>query len=144
MRLPVVAHVFLLREGQVLLARRANTGFEDGRYGPVGGHLEPGETILQAAIRECREEVGVLLDLEATEVIGVTHYTSPTGDGIDYFLRATRWVGEPEPRAECDALLWVSPHAPPQGTLPFVQRALEQHLVQGHWFDELGFDSGSS
>ena len=32
--------------------RRSDTGFKDGYYGPIGGHLEGGETIQQAAIRE--------------------------------------------------------------------------------------------
>lgn len=58
-RLPVAVHTFLLRSGSVLLLRRCNTGFEDGNYGLVGGHLEGGESVTQAAIRECREEVRV-------------------------------------------------------------------------------------
>lgn len=60
--LPVVAHTFLLRSGAVLLVKRCDTGFEDGNYGPVGGHLDGGESIRQAAIRECREEIGVEID----------------------------------------------------------------------------------
>lgn len=80
LKLPVVAHVFLMRDYTALLARRANTGFEDGNYGPVGEHLEPGESVLEPT---------------ALQVIGVMHYTSPAGDGIDFFLRATRWLGEP-------------------------------------------------
>ena len=40
------------------MVRRTNTGFQDGSYGPAGGHLEDGETIKQAAIRECKEEKG--------------------------------------------------------------------------------------
>jgi len=135
---PVVAHVFLIRSGTVLLARRANTGFEDGHYGPVGGHLEPGETVVQAAVRECREEIGVDLEPAALEVIGVSHYTSPAGDGVDFFLRATRWTGEPTVTAECDDLRWCLPDALPDTTIPFVRRALEHHLLSGVWFDELG------
>jgi ADP-ribose pyrophosphatase YjhB (NUDIX family) len=61
-KLPVVAHVFLLRPGSILLVRRCNTGFKDGNYGPVGGHLDGGESIIRAAIRECREEVGVEIE----------------------------------------------------------------------------------
>jgi hypothetical protein len=38
-KLPVAVHTFLLRSGAVLLLRRSDTGFEDGNYGPVGGHL---------------------------------------------------------------------------------------------------------
>ncbi len=137
-RLPVVAHVFLIRDDTVLLARRANTGFEDGNYGPVGGHLEPGETIIQAAVRECWEEIGVRLIPSDLKVIGVTHYTSPEGDGIDFFLRATQWTGEPIAKSECDDLCWYNLNNLPSNTILFVRRALEHHLINKVWFDESG------
>lgn len=137
--LPVAVHVFLVREHTVLLARRADTGFEDGNYGPPGGHLEPGETLFEAAIRECREEVGVELEPTTLEAIGVTHYTSPTGDGIDFFFRATRWTGEPTVTAECDDLRWYPLDMLPDNTVPFVRRAVEHHLLGGTWLDETGW-----
>lgn len=137
LKLPVVAHVFLIRNHTVLLARRANTGVEDGNYGPVGGHLEPGETVFAAAMRECREEIGVELEPNALQVIGVTHYTSPSGDGIEFFFRATQWTGEPTVTAECDDLGWYPLDALPDTTIAFVRRALEHHLLEGVWFDEL-------
>ncbi len=123
----------------MLLARRRDTGFEDGNYGPVGGHLEPGETIIQAAIRECWEEVGVGLEPNDLQIIGVTHYTSPTGDGIEFFLRAERWTGEPFAKAECDDLHWCTLDTLPQNTISFVRRALEHHLINEVWFDESGW-----
>ena len=138
-RLPVVAHVFLVRNDTVLLARRADTGFEDGKYGPVGGRLEPGESIMQAAVRECWEEIGVQLGPGDLKVIGVTHYTSPMGDGVDFFLRAERWTGELVAKSECDDLRWCNFYSLPQNTIPFVRRALEQHLIKDIWFDETGF-----
>jgi 8-oxo-dGTP diphosphatase len=133
---PVVAHVFLLRQGSVLLLRRAGTGFANGQYGPAGGHLEPGELIREAAIRECREEVGVELDQAHLRVIGVSHYRTAHGQGIDFFLTATRWSGEPYARAECDEVRWCAPDDLPEQTLPFVRHALSHHLQAGHWFDE--------
>jgi 8-oxo-dGTP diphosphatase len=60
-----------------------------------GGHLEAGESVTQAAIREYREEVGVEIDPAHLEVVGVAHYTSPTGEGVDFFLSVTRWAGQP-------------------------------------------------
>lgn len=123
----------------MLLARRSGTGFEDGHYGPVGGHLEPGETIFQTAIRECKEEIGVALEPSALRILGVTHYTSEAGDGLDFFFRATRWAGEPTPVADCDDLRWCDLDNLPELTIPFVRRALEQHLLAGVWFDETGW-----
>jgi 8-oxo-dGTP pyrophosphatase MutT (NUDIX family) len=55
----VDVHLILQRNGQVLLAERAGTGYADGWLNVPGGKLENGETVLDAAIREAREEVGV-------------------------------------------------------------------------------------
>lgn len=50
--------LFLKREGEILLAMKKR-GFGMGRWNGVGGKLEPGETIEQALVRECQEEIGV-------------------------------------------------------------------------------------
>lgn len=137
--LPVAAHVFLLHAGAVLLLRRRDTGFEDGNYGPPGGHLDGGEPATIAAIRECREEAGVGIAPGDLRAAGVAHYTSPTGEGIDFFFVATRWTGDPAPRAQCDEVRWCPLDALPANTIPFVRRAIEHHLRAGQWFDELGW-----
>ena len=139
-KLPVVAHVFLLRSGSVLLLRRSNTGFEDGNYGLVGGHLDGEETVIQAAIRECEEEIGVEIEAADVQVIGVTHYTSPDGEGIDFFLKASLRRGEPYARSECDELKWCGMDELPENTIPFVRRAMRRHLQAGEWFDEMGWE----
>jgi 8-oxo-dGTP pyrophosphatase MutT (NUDIX family) len=136
---PIAAHVFLLRAGQVLLLLRHNTGFEDGKYGVPAGHLEPGESVRQAAARECREEVGVVVDPADLRPIGATHYTSPSGTGVDFFFVATRWRGEPSACAECSAVVWCAPDSLPETTIVFIRRAIERQLVGGQWFDEDGW-----
>jgi 8-oxo-dGTP diphosphatase len=140
-KLPVAVHTFLLRSGSVLLLRRCNTGFEDGKYGLVGGHLEGSESVTQAAIRECREEIGVEINPAHLSVVGVTHYDSPTGEGIDFFLRTTQWTGEPRNRELdfCDELRWCRLDALPENTIPFVRRAAE-NMQAGVWFDALGWE----
>ena len=141
---PIAVHVFLLRAGSVLLLKRANTDFEDQSYGVPAGHLEAGESIKQAAIRECQEEIGVDLDPAALEVIGVEHYRIPSGQGVDFFLTAARWADQPYPRAECDEVRWCDLNDLPPNTIPFISRALHHHLQLGHWFDELGWEAPTS
>ena len=52
-------HLLLLNsDGEVLFGRRQNTGFEDGAWHVPSGHLEAGESVVQALIREAKEEIG--------------------------------------------------------------------------------------
>lgn len=50
--------MFVLGDGQALLIRKKR-GLGAGKINAPGGKIEPGETGLQAAIRETQEEVGV-------------------------------------------------------------------------------------
>jgi 8-oxo-dGTP diphosphatase len=49
---------FIVKGGRVLLIRKKR-GLGAGKINGPGGKLEPGETALEAAIREVREEIGV-------------------------------------------------------------------------------------
>ena len=49
---------FIRKDNQLLLIRKKR-GLGAGKINAPGGKLEPGETALEAAIRETREEVGV-------------------------------------------------------------------------------------
>jgi 8-oxo-dGTP pyrophosphatase MutT (NUDIX family) len=57
----VAVYLALVRENQVLLLKRQNTGFEDGNFGLIAGHVEKAESITQAVIREASEESGIRL-----------------------------------------------------------------------------------
>ncbi len=140
-KLPTVAHTFIHRDNKVLLARRKNTNFHDGKYGPVGGHLEQGESIKQAAKREIQEEIGVDVVEDDLRIIGVSHYMSKSGnEGIDFFLTTNRWKGEPYAKSECDIIEWFEVGNLPENIIPFVKRAIECHFISGNWFDEIGWD----
>lgn len=51
-------------------------------FNQPAGHLEPGESLQQAAIRETFEETG--WHIELTHVLGVSKYTSPLNNVIYY------------------------------------------------------------
>jgi len=140
---PVAVHLFLLQEQKVLLLQRANTGYEDGNYSVVAGHLDGGETVTQAAIREAKEEVGIILHPTDLRVVGVMHRAS-TDERIDFFLVASTWAGmlsNQEPH-KCSELLWCALDALPVNTVPYVRSALG-NFRNGVWFAEFGWPDRS-
>jgi 8-oxo-dGTP diphosphatase len=50
--------LLVLKDGKVLIGKRKGS-FGAGEYGIVGGHVEYGETLEQAALRELAEECGL-------------------------------------------------------------------------------------
>jgi 8-oxo-dGTP diphosphatase len=97
------SYVFLLRTGaagtEVLLHLRQGTGYMDGRWASLAGHVEDGETAVDAAVREAREEAGIHLDPADLAPLTTVHRITP-GAGqveqrVDFFWTAHRWSGEP-------------------------------------------------
>ena len=130
-RFDIIAHTFVFDHGRLLLLRRANTGFLDGYYSLPGGHVEAGEEVAHAAVREVEEEAGVeVLEIEPSIVM-------PYGVGVDFLFEAKRWrgtpaIGEPD---RCDDLVWVSPDRLPEKTAPYLRKALELRST-GTWYHE--------
>lgn len=140
--IPTGVHVIFEQAGRVLLMRRANTGFFDGLFSLPGGHVEPDESVVMAAIREMREELGVVVSAEDLRPVGVVHRHSDT-NRIDFFLRADRWSGTPT-RAEpdkCDRLDWFDRTELPDQIVPYVADALARH-GQEPWVVESGWAVG--
>jgi len=132
-------HLFLLDGERVLLLRRYNTGYEDGNFSVVAGHLDGGETVVAAAVREAREEAGIVLDPADVQVAGVMHRLSED-ERVDFFVTARRWRGEIancEPN-KCDLLAWFALDSLPLNVIPYVRRALDNHRA-GRWFDSFGW-----
>lgn len=127
---PVTVHLFFFRNNQILLLRRFNTGFRDGEYSVPAGHLDGGETVMQAAVREAEEETGVQI-AEIDMTFSTVMHRIEDDERVDFFVEVHNWQGEPfnaEPE-KCDDLRWVDIHALPDNTIPYVRQALAQHLA---------------
>mgnify|MGYP001447668648 CR=1 FL=1 len=132
-------HIFLIRENNILLLRRYNTGYEDGNYSVIAGHLDGNEEVKAAAIREAYEEAGIRIDPESIEVVGVMHRKS-TDERIDWFLACEKWDGEitnMEPN-KCDQLKWFDLNNLPSNVIPYVARAIHNYK-HNQWFDSFGW-----
>lgn len=74
-----VGYLIARRDGQrcVLLGEKQR-GLGDGKVVAPGGKLEPGETALDAMVRELQEETGIELAPENLREVAIVNYTFPT------------------------------------------------------------------
>ncbi len=125
------AYVALLRGSEVLLQHRVGTGYMDGYWAcSAAGHVERGESVYAAAVREAREELGVVIDEADLEPICTIHRrqtASDRGQRVDFFFAVSTWKGEPsvkEPELN-GGLRWAQLSAPPEPLVPVDSIVLE-------------------
>lgn len=135
----VAVHLFLLKEDKILLLRRYNTGFMDGKYSVVAGHVDSGETYIEAMKREAKEEAGIFISDEDLKAVQVMHRKSDT-ERIDYFFVAKKWAGQiknMEPN-KCDDLSWFPINDLPDNMIPYVRHAIKMYR-KNEQFTEFGW-----
>ena len=137
------SHLFLVRDERILLLRRCNTDYEDGKYSVIAGHMEDGETAREAICREALEEIGIELTPDDLTFAQVVH-RADRGQRIGLFFSARRWRGEPrnmEPH-KADDLRWFPLSALPDNMVPYVRAAIDRWRA-GAFYGESGWDARS-
>jgi 8-oxo-dGTP pyrophosphatase MutT (NUDIX family) len=119
-------------DNKVLLERRSDCGM----WGLPGGRIDPGESAVEAAIRESREETG--LEVRVTAFVGV--YSEPAerivnyGDNIvqlvDIVMEAEIVAGTLTLSEESEELRFFDPADPPPDLVPPARLPLKD-LAEG-------------
>lgn len=108
----LAASAAVFRGPLVLLARRG-PGPASGLWSLPGGHVEPGETLAEAARRELKEEVGVEAEMIAVAATREVIRHDAEGRLLAHFVviaHAARWrAGEPRPSVEAAEVGWFRP-----------------------------------
>ncbi len=134
------AYIILIKDKKILLARRYNTGFEDGKYSLPAGHIESGESFTQALVRETQEEIGISLKTNQAKVSHVMHRKTPNREYVDVYYTATDWEDTPKnmEQTKCDGLSWFPVDNLPENIIPYVRQAIE-YSTKGIFYSEHGF-----
>lgn len=132
----VVAGVGVLitnKQGQILMGKRSS---KHAPYWSIfGGHVDPGESFEDCAIREIKEEIGI--DIQAPIVFGISNnlqtYRQEGKHTVSICLHV-EYNGEVEPRImeadKCESLMWVSPDKLPEPYFEASRNAVDLWLTQ--------------
>lgn len=111
----VAVDIIIVHEGNVLLIKREYEPFRDAWCLP-GGHVDRGEQVHEAAVREAGEETGI--DVELDQVVGI--YDAPGRDprgpviSIAYAAHPTSETPEPEAATDARRVQWFPLHDLPE------------------------------
>ncbi|WP_227998185.1 NUDIX hydrolase [Nocardia australiensis] len=141
----VDVHVLLIRDGGLLLSRRRGDDEFDGLWHLPAGKLEAGEPAAAGAVREAREEVGVVIDPADLRLIHTAHVVGSGHEPrLGLFFEAPRWTGEPTNREpdKCYELQWFPLDALPYDSLIRYPAAGIRAYFSGIAYSEFGWASG--
>lgn len=139
----VNVYLILYENNKILLSKRQNTGYEDGKWSLVSGHGENNESAKYSMIREAQEEIGIQIPYENLSLSHIMHRKTDRNN-IDLFMVYNEWNGvisnqEPE---KCSELQFFSLHFLPDNIIDYIRVAL-LHIMSKEFYSEYGWDNVS-
>ncbi len=137
--LPVGVFALLVKDNKTLLMKRQNSGWHDGDYDLVAGHIDGKESLRVALIRELREEVGLDVQPDDLRFAHLIHFLGDK-EYIYVLFKTEKWGGEPiikEPEY-CSELRWFPLMELPTNITPNAKQAIEGYLTN-NTYSEMGF-----
>lgn len=114
----IMTLVMVVRGGRVLLGRKKTGAIGKGLLNAPGGKCNPGESPLACAVRETKEELGLMLDPRCLEC--VSQIISSIGGVPTFFVhvfRTTQVVGVPQETVDMGDPEWYAIDALPTGQM---------------------------
>ena len=135
-------YLILLKGKKILLSRRFKTGWMDGHYSLIAGHIDGNEPVSTAMIREAKEEAGIEIKKEDLLPATVIHRYYPDQEYVDFFFVSKKWTGEPKIMEldKCDDMSWFDLNDLPENILPYIKEAVENYK-KGIAFFESGWNN---
>lgn len=134
-----VGAILINEDNKILLQKRCNTGYMDGMYAIVSGHLEKNESMLSGIIREVKEEIGVELSSDKVEFVCIIR----RGDNDDYinsYFKCDNFAGDVKNMEidKCTELKWFNINELPDNIIPNDKRAIK-NMINNIILDEYDF-----
>ena len=125
---------------KVLLHKRQNTGFADGLWDfSCSGHVEHGESMKKALVREAEEELGIEISLSSLNFFTFIHKRENKGDITYYnaYFYCDTYSGEPYicESEKCAALEWCDINELPSDLIDDRKQAFKAFLDGVHYVE---------
>ena len=117
--------------GDVLLQRRQGTKLWPGFLALPAGHIDEGENAYEAAIREAREELGIIIsDADIIDTFVVNRKNKSLPPYFDVYFELSGYEGtidikEPE---KCSELVWANINNLPDDVVDFEKEAIINNI----------------
>ncbi|HVK20040.1 MAG TPA: NUDIX domain-containing protein [Actinokineospora sp.] len=135
-------HVLLVRDNQLLLTQRRGS-YGGGMWHLPSGKLDAGESVLAAAVRETREEVGVTVCAADLRHVHTAHVAgSGPSPRLGMFFETSKWSGVPVNREpeKCSAIDWFPLNDLPADVIPYPLAGIRAYL-DGTTFGVIGWEN---
>lgn len=108
-----ISAVYIENKDKILLLHRQDNKTQGNKWGIPGGKVEKGESPLQAAIREIKEETGYDISKQAIENLGTVYIEYNEKDHFTYHMFRTQLQEDPGAVkinfSEHKGFTWVTP-----------------------------------
>lgn len=121
-------YLMLIRKEKILLSRRFQTGYQDGKYSLPAGHVEDNESLKKATCREVKEEIGINLQPEDLTLAHVMH-RKESDIRMDFFFTVQAQgatIRNREPK-KCSNVRWFPLTRLPKNTVPYIRAAIDNY-----------------
>jgi 8-oxo-dGTP diphosphatase len=103
--------VYLIKDNKILFLVRKKKNdkmHQQGVYLPIGGHVELGEELEEAAIREVKEEAGIIVhSVNLKGILYIRSQNTGTYDQVMFLFISSDFTGEPINGDE-GSFVWVN------------------------------------
>ena len=121
----LAVNLVIQQDDKILLMRRSNTGWNDGMYALMGGHVKDNENIFDAAVREAKEELGIQVKPENLKPLFCMQVNP---DHVYFYIGCDKFDGEiknMEPD-QCDDLKFFETDKFPENLIEADKNALDK------------------
>ena len=120
--------LIIIRDGKILVEkRRMDKTTDPGLIVVPGGHVEEGESLVEACRRELREELG--LECDEFKFVQKMLWKPPIEDQLVHYFLCKNWSGNPQCN-EADDILFLTPNQLDRIEIEEERRIIENYFQE--------------